>query len=645
MQLRQTVILLILFLLSFCGYSQSNDAFDQFPPMKTGAGYLDFMTKEGDGKLKRSSISNLKKEFKNRENLHEVVPTQLRIGNNRFSPDTVTVVLHVEDKANSEWLTLFRFGSGVSNPRRGMGKLIRRHSGIQNINSFYYLKRDDETLSSLQATGIVGTLVISAGIQFPFSMPPYGTTPSVDQQKAYLKATKVLGRRMRILMTELVPKDRMIYAILPERQLTTAERTFGLVQFWTEVKYNFAYFDQVPELNWDAALQEYLPLVQDAKDDAEYYRILERFCALLKDGHTNIYPPSYLSEKWDRPQLKIELLADVPVVVNRSKEVGEKVPLGAQIIAVDGVPWEAYIEETIYPYISSGGDHVLRRWGAHDLLKGQAGSKVSFTFQTLDGDQGMTTLIRNRNKSDVTWKVPDSEWVRTKFEILEDQVGLLTLNSFKNSRATEKFLEYLPEIRKCKKLIIDLRKNGGGNSQVGYDILKYFTDSPLLTSSWRTREHRAANRAWGKFVAKDDPETLSDWDLKNQKMYFGEVWHVAPSDTIQLAENPMPDMPVAVLVSNYTASAAEDFLVAADVLENFVYIGEPSFGSTGQPLNLSLPGGGSARICTKRDTYSDGREFVGPGVSVDITIAPSIKDYLDKQDVVLAKALEVLKNR
>jgi hypothetical protein len=47
--------------------------------------------------------------------------------------------------------------------------------------------------------------------------------------------------------------------------------------------------------------------------------------------------------------------------------------------------------------------------------------------------------------------------------------------------------------------------------------------------------------------------------------------------------------------------------------------------------------------CAKRDTYPDGKVFVGPGVSVDVNIVPSIKDYLDDRDVVLAKALMVLK--
>lgn len=421
-------------------------------------------------------------------------------------------------------------------------------------------------------------------------------------------------------------------------QLSVTERTFGLVQFWTEAKYNFAYFDQVPELDWDATLQAYIPLVQNATNDNAYYRLLEQFCALLKNVNTNIFPPKHLVEKWDRPQLRIELIENVPVVVNRSKEVGNMVPIGAQITAVNQVPLETHLEEHIFPYITAGGTQVERRWAAHDLMKGLAGSKVSFTFLTLEGKEGSATLVRSQKARGIIWELPSPERILINFEMLENQVGLLTINSFSDPKIVEAFLEYIPEIRKCEKLVIDLRKNMSGNAAIAYDILKHFIDEPLLTTSWRTREHRSANWALGK--ALDDVDPL---DKFNQQMYLGEVWHVAPSDTIQPALAPIPTMPVAILMSNYTAAGAEKFLVAADVLENFIFVGEPSFGDSAQPLMLTLPGGGSARISTKRDTYPDGKVYIGPGISVDVKVAPSIKDYLEGNDVVLKKALEVLK--
>ena len=45
------------------------------------------------------------------------------------------------------------------------------------------------------------------------------------------------------------------------------------------MKYNFAFFDQVPDLDWDAEFQLTLPAVRAAKSTEEYYRVLERCMA------------------------------------------------------------------------------------------------------------------------------------------------------------------------------------------------------------------------------------------------------------------------------------------------------------------------------------------------------------------------------
>jgi hypothetical protein len=42
-------------------------------------------------------------------------------------------------------------------------------------------------------------------------------------------------------------------------KLSVAEKVYGLSLFWKEVSYNFAYFDQVPDLDWDSAYQEFIP--------------------------------------------------------------------------------------------------------------------------------------------------------------------------------------------------------------------------------------------------------------------------------------------------------------------------------------------------------------------------------------------------
>ena len=54
-------------------------------------------------------------------------------------------------------------------------------------------------------------------------------------------------------------------------------------------------------------------------------------------------------------------------------------------------------------------------------------------------------------------------------------------------------------------------------------------------------------------------------------------------------------------------------------------------------------GGGVARICTKADTYPDGRAWVGHGIQPTVKAAPTEADLRRGRHTVLAAALAALK--
>jgi C-terminal processing protease CtpA/Prc len=129
-------------------------------------------------------------------------------------------------------------------------------------------------------------------------------------------------------------------------------------------------------------------------------------------------------------------------------------------------------------------------------------------------------------------------------------------------------------------------------------------------------------------------------------LFVDQVYHtfVFEPDSNK-AGTPRIVVPTALLIGHNTASAAEDFLIYADRMPHMIRIGENSYGSTGQPLMFSLPGGGSARICTKKDTYPDGREFVGVGVKPHIEVRRTLRDFLQNNDPVLARAMVYLRTK
>ena len=277
---------------------------------------------------------------------------------------------------------------------------------------------------------------------------------------------------------------------------------------------------------------------------------------------------------------------------------------------------------------------------AYQLLEGNRTDSVQIEIRTPENQ--LKQLSLSRETSNIDWVVPSEPWELSSFKKM-GKIAYVSLNSFGNSQIVEEFESYLDSIQSSKGLIIDLRKNGGGNSWNGYNILKYLTDEPIITSKWKTRDHRPAFKAWGAFV-DEESENLGSWDLETLSAYKDDYWFESGPDTISPSDR-LIKLPTIVLIGNNTASAAEDFLVAADPLQNFETMGEYTYGSTGQPMFLRLPGGGKARICTKRDTYPDGREFVGYGIQPDIMVAKTLDDFLKGDDTLISKALKRLSQK
>jgi len=76
--------------------------------------------------------------------------------------------------------------------------------------------------------------------------------------------------------------------------LSSAERAAGVSIFWHQVRSDFAFFDNVPDVDWGQTYLTFLEKVEATSTTEDYYRVLMQLAPLLRDGHTNIYPPEEL---------------------------------------------------------------------------------------------------------------------------------------------------------------------------------------------------------------------------------------------------------------------------------------------------------------------------------------------------------------
>jgi carboxyl-terminal processing protease len=408
-----------------------------------------------------------------------------------------------------------------------------------------------------------------------------------------------------------------------QESLTEDERVAGLSRLWAEVKFNFVNFDGVPELDWDALYAQYLPRVRAARDTLAYYRELQAFAARLQDGHTGAFMPNELGERVHaRPGLTT-LYLEGRVIVRavfdeRLRSLG--IAPGWEIVTVEGQPVAEYVGAKVMPYFSwSTPQDRLSRAYERFLLDGPVDAAVKVGFKDARGALHTLELPRMglKERAAALPSAAPFEW-----KLLPGNIAYVALRGFGDNRPAEAFEASFEQLSKADALILDIRDNGGGNSDVGFRILSTLTNKPFATTAWWTRDYRPAFRAWGR----------------GERRFRGEPEQVSPSGRYHYAK------PVVMLTSARTYSAGEDFAVVFDAMKRGRIMGEPTGGSTGQPLMLSLPGGGSARICTKRDTYPDGKEYVGVGVIPQVKVTPRLADFRAGRDTVLEAAVRLLRN-
>ena len=404
-------------------------------------------------------------------------------------------------------------------------------------------------------------------------------------------------------------------------QLPEDERIAGLSRLWSEAKYNFAFFDRLPALDWDALYLATIPKVRAAKSTLEYYRTLEQFYAQLHDGHTSVTYPPELGELLGWPLVSVRWI-EGKVAIDQVRDPAlerEGVIKGLEVVAIDGIPVQQYGMERVAPYRSASTPQDLEtRVFENTLLSGPKDSPVELTLRDAAGQPFTRTLPRKTAAERA--KYPGAPGKRFEFRTLPGNVAYVTLNSFGSGDVVKDFDAAFPEILKADALILDIRQNSGGSSEYGWKILGYLTDKPFVSSEWRTRDYRPAMRAWG----------------------MPENWHRSDPQPLLPHGGAFYAKPVALLTTARTYSAAEDFAVLFDAMKRGPIVGEPTGGSTGQPLSFALPGGGSARVCTKHDRYPDGREFVGAGVQPSVLVHPTLADFRAGRDTVLEAALAVI---
>lgn len=404
-----------------------------------------------------------------------------------------------------------------------------------------------------------------------------------------------------------------------EKVLTAEEKIAGLSKAWAEAKYNFANFDLIPNVAWDSLYQAYIPKAVAAKSLEDYYGVLQNFYQHLRDGHTRISMPyAYYKNRDGLLPIEVRWIENKVIVTKNTSALKEdkRVKPGLEIVNFDHMPVAQYIQQNISPYLNfSTPQDSTERIYRYYLTPGKAGSEVAITFKD---EKGKTfDHLLKRVAVERYWE----PYPLVDFKVLPGNMGYLQVNSFNDSKVVAIFDSLFLAIAKTDALIIDIRNNGGGNGNNGFEILGCLTSQPFYTGKTVLRQYHPTGRAWGNV---EGTEILGeDWKPYKHRLYT---------------------KPVVVLTSGATYSAAEDFTATFKGMGRGKVFGQPTGGSTGQPMSFNLPGGGIGNVCSKRDYFTNGLEFIGIGIQPDMAVQPTIKGIAQGKDEVLEAAVQYLKN-
>lgn len=185
-------------------------------------------------------------------------------------------------------------------------------------------------------------------------------------------------------------------------------------------------------------------------------------------------------------------------------------------------------------------------------------------------------------------------------KILRDSIGYIAIHTMRNG-IVEAFDSLYPSVKSLPYLIVDIRRNGGGNSLNGEKLCEYL-------------------------LKQEKKHCLYDKTIMPRAdAYRGKVF---------------------LLIDTRTFSAAESFAIDLWESGEATLVGCPTGGDTGsRPETFQSPAGISFRVATSSPRLSpSGFPLEGRGVPPHYKVAQTVKDFMDGIDTQLEFALGLIQN-
>lgn len=321
---------------------------------------------------------------------------------------------------------------------------------------------------------------------------------------------------------------------------------------------------------------------------------IEGYISALGDAYTEYIPADEMKEYTESIMGKYVGIG-IYMVQNTEKDVIEVLtPIKETPAEKAGLlPGDIIVSVNGTKY--SGGDMTA----ASNSIKGEEGTTVK--LEILRGEETLTFEIERK-------EITTNPVIAKK---LDNNIGYMELTSFDEGTA-EDFKNKFTSLKEqgIESLIIDLRNNGGGIVDEALKIIDY--------------------------IVPKGKEILITVD-KNKK-----------EEIEKTKEDVLIDMPIVVLVNEYTASSSEILAGALKDLNEAKIVGNTTYGKGVIQQIISLRNGSAVKVTVEEYYTPNRRKINGIGIEPDekVLLPETVTNPLlvkEEEDTQLQKAIEILK--
>lgn len=362
-------------------------------------------------------------------------------------------------------------------------------------------------------------------------------------------------------------------------------------------------------VDWQANRTTFRSAAAKANTSREFYEVIRRMISSLRDAHTRVYAPDEKFDWWNPRFITlgftIREVEGLPTViqVERTSEAARKgIRPGDVITRIDDIPAKEFITRKLQtPGLAS--DTSARFRAIANVLEGPAGSVVKIDWLSKLGNTKSALFTRFWNQKQLGFS---SRKV--------DKLAIIKIEAFTQSLALE-FTKALPDmLTDVNGVVLDLRANGGGDAEAMADVV-----APFLKDG----------TGLGKFVDRSG----ASFELQT---YMKRPWSSATA----------VKLPIVVLTSESTSSAAEIMAAALQAKRNARVIGSETCGCVLAIRNRhALPDGGVLDVSEFDYRTADGVRLEGRGITPNEVTTLKRQDLYAGRDRTLELAKSFLKQR